>query len=201
MIKIGLTGGIGCGKSLVAEFLKKEGVKIIHADIIAKDIINKNSIVKSMLMIEFSDDIYTNDGVLDRKKAADIIFSDNNARDKINAIVHPFVKIEQANELKKIEDSNVVDIAGVEAALIYEAHTEYQFDFIIVVSASLDKIITRLKNRDSLTESEILNRINSQMPLDRKIKQADYVISNNGSIEQLDVETKKLTKWLKNKLI
>ena len=177
MLKIGLTGGIGCGKSLVADFLKEEGIKIVSADQIAKEIVNSNTEVKSKLITEFGADIYTLNGVLDRKKLAAIIFTNKEARSKINAIVHPYVIKHQGKELKKIEKSGKADIAGVEAALIYEAHAEHQFDVVVVVRAPLEIVISRLQKRDGLSRSEIMNRIRSQMPLEEKMRRADYVIN------------------------
>ena len=199
MLKIGITGGIGCGKSLVADFLKEEGIKIISADKIAREIMISNTDVKAKLIAEFGSQIYTAKGELNRKELADIIFSNNEAREKINAIVHPYVIEHQAEELKRIEESGKIDIAGVEAALIYEAHAEHQFDFIIVVSAPSDIVIDRLQKRNGLRQFEIMNRIRSQIPLSEKIKRADYVIVNDGSIEILMSRVKILVNWLKEK--
>ena len=181
MLKIGLTGGIGCGKSLVAKFLKQEGIPIINADQIAKEIINSNPEVKSKLIAEFGAHIYTSVGMLNRKKVAEIIFANNKAREKINAIVHPYVIQRQEEKLEQIEKKGQTDIAGVEAALIYEAHAEHQFDFMVIVSAPQELVIERLQNRDGLTRTEIMKRIRSQMPIEEKINRADYVIHNEGS--------------------
>ena len=194
MLKIGITGGIGCGKSLVVKFLQQEGVIIISADQIANEIVNSNSEVKQKLISEFGADIYTSNGLLDRKKVADIVFSNAEARIKINTIVHPVVITRQSEELKKIEESGKIEIAGVEAALIYEAHAEHQFDAVIVVTAPLESVIKRLQKRDGLNKSEIMKRINSQMALEEKIERADYVVHNNGSIDELKLNVKELVK-------
>ena len=199
MLKIGITGGIGCGKSLVVKFLQQEGIIIISADQIAKEIVNSNNEVKQKLITEFGADIYTPQGMLDRKKVANIVFSNAKARDKINAIVHPVVISRQSQELIKIEQSGNAEIAGVEAALIYEAHTEQQFDVVIVVSAPLEDVIKRLQQRDGLSRSQILKRVNSQLPVAKKIERADYVIHNNGSVENLKIKVKVLAQWLNRK--
>lgn len=200
MLKIGLTGGIGCGKSIVAKFLNEQGIKIFSADQIAKEIMNSNAEVKSKLIAEFGAQIYNSQGNLDRKKVAKIIFSNNEARHKINAIVHPYVISYQKEQLKKIEESGETDIAGIEAALIYEAHIEHQFDVIVVVNAPLEMVIERLQKRDGLTHFEIMNRLQSQMPVEEKLNRADYIIENNGSIDDLKFQVQTLVCWLKKKV-
>ena len=199
MLKIGLTGGIGCGKSLAAGFLREQGVKVISADLIAKEIINSNTLVKSCIIAEFGPHIYTPEGLLDRKKMAAIVFSKNKALKKINALIHPYVIKYQEDALKKIEDSGETDIAAVEAALIFEAQAEHRFDFVVVVSAPLEIVLKRLQKRDGLTLSAINNRIRSQMPLEEKIKRADYVIINDGSIDELRLKVKELVVKIRRK--
>lgn len=200
MIKIGLTGGIGCGKTIVAQMLKQAGIPVISADLIAKDIVNSNNEVRNKLIKEFGDKVYRENGVMDRTIVAKIVFSDQKAREKINAIVHPYVIKQQHDELKKIEREGKNTIAGVEAALIYEAKSEYQFDYMIVVSAPFKDIIRRLKARDKLDDAEILKRIRSQMPLEEKIKRADYVIHNDSTLQALETKTKELIQWLHSKV-
>jgi len=198
MIKIGLTGGIGCGKSLVAQLLEKHGVRIISADQIAKELVNSHSDIKAALIAEFGEAIYTTQGILDRKKVAAMVFSNPDVRKKINEIIHPNVLQQQNEALTKLEATKAVAIAGVEAALIYEAQAEHQFDLMVVVSAPINEVIERLKDRDGLTEQEILSRINSQMPLAEKEKRADYIITNDGSIEGLEKKVILLINWIKH---
>ncbi len=199
MLKIGITGGIGCGKSLVVQMLGEQGIPIISADRIATDIILTHPDVRSELSAEFGPGIYSTDGLLNRSQFADIIFTDESARRKVNAIVHPHVLERQESELKKLE-KQCVAIAGVEAALIYEAHAEHQFDYVVVVSAPRKIVIERLQKRDDLTPQEILSRIQSQMPLEEKIMRADYVIHNHGSVEDLRNQVDLFMQWLNSKL-
>jgi dephospho-CoA kinase len=196
ILKIGLTGGIGCGKSMVAKFLQEEGIKIVSADQIARDIVNTNIEVKHKLIAHFGTDIYTSAGLLDRQKVAAIVFSDRKALATINSIVHPYVIQEQEAMLQAIAGSGTAQIAGVEAALIYEAGVARRFDLIIVVSAPEKDVLERLRQRDGLTSQQIKDRIQSQLPLTEKMKRADYVIENDGSIEDLKKKVKQLVQEL-----
>jgi len=198
MIKIGITGGIGCGKSVVANLLRERGFPIIDADKIAKEIIKTNVTVKNRIIDEFGPDVYAKNGTLDRYRMAEIIFSQPDARKKLNAIVHPFVIDFQNQQLQQYEQKGVA-IAGVEAALIFEAHAERHFDVIIVVSAPSSMVIERIHERDDLSISEITNRIQSQMPVAEKIKRADYVVSNDGTIDDLKEKVRQLIDWLSKK--
>ena len=199
MIKIGLTGGIGSGKSLVAQFLSENDIIMISADQIAKQLVNTDTNIKKQLITEFGTDIYDEHGKLNSAKVAQIIFSNEQARQKINSIVHPHVLNQQQAILEDLEQHGAVDIAGVEAALIFEAGSENQFDYIIVVHAPYEKVAARLKKRDHLSEQQIQQRIESQLPVQEKIKRADYVIHNDGTIEELKTKVRELITWLRSK--
>lgn len=198
MLKIGITGGIGCGKSEVCRQLAENDIPIIHADLIARKMLDEHQGIKSQVKIKFGDDIYEPSGKLDRKRMADIVFNNHRAKAQLDSIVHPHVIACQEMELKKLEESRKYKVAGIEAALIYEAGVEKQFDLIIVVAASEDTVIERLMNRDRLTRNEILKRIHSQMPLKDKIKRADFVVHNDGSFDELNHKVKRLIIWLNN---
>ena len=198
MIKIGITGGIGCGKSEVCKQLRKAGIPIIPSDLLARKLIDTDEKIKQELIKAFGD-IYTPDGLLNREKVAAIIFRDQRAKETINRIVHPVVIAKEHQILDRIRNSGKFKIAGVEAGLIYEAGSDQFFDLVIVVAASPETVIRRLKNRDGLTEEQIQQRIQSQMPLSEKINRADYVIYNNGSLEELKIEIEKLLQWLNKK--
>ncbi len=198
MQRIGLTGGIGSGKTLVAKFLSENGIIIISADKIAKELVNTSAVIKKKLMSEFGADIYDKQGQLNREKVAQIIFRDEQARRKINSIIHPHVLNRQQAMLNDLEKRGAVDIAGVEAALIFEAGSENQFDYIIVVHAPYDNVIARLKERDHLSEQQIEERISSQLPVQEKIARADYVINNDSTIEDLRIKVQELITWLQN---
>ena len=192
LLKIGVTGNIGCGKSEVCRLLKKAGIPIISADLVARKLMNTDNQIKLTLKQIFGENIYHSNGKLNRKKVAEIIFTDKSAKEKINKIVHPRVIQYEHQLLLKLYKTGHFPIAGVEAALIYEAKSEHFFDFIIVVSASEQTVIKRLKKRDGFSENQIKNRIQSQMSLKEKIKRADYIINNDGTLQDLKTEVEKL---------
>jgi len=198
MIKLGITGGIGCGKSEVCRLLEARGIPIIHADLIARELIDSDEKIKRQLRQAFGSTIYLPTGKLDRSRMADIIFNDEHARQTINKIVHPVVVQFQQQEMERLEKTGKYQFVGVEAALIFEAGAAKQFDIIIVVAASSETVIQRLMARDGLSRQEIVKRIQSQMPLAEKIKRADIVIHNDGSLDELNHEVNRLLYWLNN---
>jgi len=198
MLKIGITGSIGCGKSEVCRLLEKKGIPIIRADLIARKMINSNPEIISQIKQAFGENAYLPDGTLDRKRVAVIIFNDEQAKIKLNHIVHSHVVKFQEDELMRLEKSGKHKFAGVEAALIYEAGAENQFDVMVVVATSQETVIQRLMKRDGLSKEEILKRIRAQMPLSEKTKRADIVIHNDGSLDELNHEVNRLLYWLNN---
>ena len=198
MLKIGITGGIGCGKSEVCRLLEQNGVPIIHADLVAKKMMDTNEEIKSRVKSEFGEHAYLPNGKLDRKRVADIIFTDEADKKTINQIVHPFVIEFQKMELEKLAQSGKYRFAGVEAALIFEAGAQHHFDVMVVVAASEKIVIQRLIKRDGLSKPEILKRIGSQMQLSEKIKRADFVIHNDGPLDELNHEVRRLLLYLNN---
>ena len=198
MLKIGITGGIGCGKSQVCHLLEEKGIPIVHADLVAREMMDTDEAIISQIKKILGEAAYLPNGKLDRKRVAEIIFNDEHAKQQINQIVHPQVIEYQKQELEKLEQSGKYGFAGVEAALIFEARAEKQFDVIVVVAASKATVINRLMKRDGLSKQEILKRIESQMPLSEKIKRADFVIYNDGSLDELNHEVNRLFYWLNN---
>ncbi len=198
MLKIGITGGIGCGKSQVSQLLEKNGIPIIHADLVAREMMDTNEEIISQVKKVLGEEAYLPNGKLDRKRTAKTIFNDEKAKRRLNQIVHPQVIEYQKKELEKLERSGKYKFAGVEAALIFEAKAQQQFDVIVVVAASETTVINRLMKRDGLSKQEIMKRIGSQIPLSEKIKRADIVIHNDGSLDELNHEVNRLLYWLNN---
>jgi dephospho-CoA kinase len=198
MLKIGITGGIGCGKSQVCRLLEAKGIPIVHADLVAREMMDTNEEIISQVKKILGEAAYLPNGKLDRKRVAEIIFNNEHAKQQINQIVHPQVIEYQKQEFEKLEQSGKFKFVGVEAALIFEAGAEKQFDVIVVVAAAKKTVINRLIKRDGLSKQEILKRIESQMPLSEKIKRADIVIHNDGSLDELNHEVNRLFYWLNN---
>ncbi|MDZ7261805.1 MAG: dephospho-CoA kinase [candidate division KSB1 bacterium] len=199
MIIVGLTGGIGCGKSEVCRMLGELGARIIDADTMAKQISETNEQVKAELKACFGNDIYLADGKLDRAKLGRIIFSDETARLRINQIVHPYVIKEIDKEIERCRRLGQWPVVVVEAALIYEAGVADKFDYVVVVSAPAETVMERLSKRDRLSRQEIRDRIQSQLPLEIKEKKAHYVLRNEGDLSELREKVAQLYRWLVSK--
>lgn len=192
MLVIGVTGGIGCGKSEVCRILERLGAKVIDADAIAREITDKDAKVIAQIRKTFGEEVFSPEGKLNRRKLAQIVFSNKTALEKLNRIVHPRVFKITEKELAGARKSGIYKLAVINAALIYEVGMEKNLDLVVVVSASLNRRIERLTQRNGMTEAEILARINVQMPLQEKVKRADYVIENDGTLAQLETKVKEL---------
>ena len=189
-LKIGLTGGIGSGKSTVLKYFKENGYKVISCDEIVHNNMKKGAEAYLKIVEKFTEDyikantnlqgndlsILNNDLEIDRKKLGKIIFNNKQLKKELEGITHPLV----IEEIKKINEFVIV-----ETPLLYEANLEYLFDKILVVNVSLEKRIERIINRNNITKEEALIRINNQMPLEEKVAKADYVINNDDTIETL----------------
>lgn len=172
MLKIGLTGGIGAGKSYVGRIFSKLGIPVFIADIEARKIQLTDSDVIEKLINLLGNDIYLPNGDINRKKLANIIFNDKIARQQVNEIVHPAVR----NKFNCWANKQTSPYVIQEAAIIFENQQEKNFDRIITVSAPIDERIERIINRDAIRREEVLTRIESQLPDKLKIEKSDFVI-------------------------
>jgi len=196
MLLFGITGGIGCGKSSVCNFLREKSVSIIEADPLAKELTNRLPDIRKALKVEFGDDVYSKEGQLNKEKLTEIVFYDSVAREKVNQIIHPHVINWIKEETERLHREESQKFVGVEAALIFESKMDEMLDAIVVVSAPLEKRIQWIQERNNLSREEILKRINSQIPLEEKVKRADYVIENDGTLEDLDKKVNLFYQWL-----
>ncbi len=185
ILKIGVTGGIGSGKSEVCRMFEKRGVPVIYADAVARDISNYDAEVQTLLRRLLGDKAYTSDGVLDRAYVASRIFSNSGLRKKINAVVHPRVERSIAGKVEELDRAGKRMVI-VEAALIYEAGLDKTLDVILVVDADEETRIARVMGRDGVVREQVLHRIASQRDPAAKVNAADYVIGNNGTKEELE---------------
>lgn len=198
MIRVGLTGGIGTGKSVVAGILTKHGIPVIDADLIARELIDKDHGIRAKIISEFGADVYQVNGELDRQKMSKIVFSNDDARLKLNEIVHPVVIARQEEILAELAEMGV-EFACLESALIYEANSTSQFDYIVVVTSRRELVIERLKRRNGITEKQVKARIDAQMSVNQKAELADYVIDNSGDHGELEKSVVKLIDWLRDR--
>lgn len=172
--KIGITGGIASGKSLVCSFLKDLGIPVISADEIVREL-QRDTFYLGKIKELFGDEVFEGEK-LNRKKLASIIFSDENKRNLLNKLLHPPVLSEIKKRIENLKNHKII---AVEVPLLFEVGIENWFDEVWVVYIPKDLQVRRIMERDNITEEEALLRINSQIPLEDKIKKASYVIYND----------------------
>jgi dephospho-CoA kinase len=184
MMVIGLTGGIGCGKTTVAGIFKELGAVVIDADWIGRQILDQDQDLQQDMLNAFGHDLINDDGSIDRKTLGNIVFADPEKLEKLNTLIHPYLWSNVSNEIDRARGHNHPLIV-VDAALIFEAGLEPLFDHIIVIASKLDNRIARIQKRDGLSPDNVMNRILRQMDLRKKIEKADWVIDNDTTIEHL----------------
>lgn len=175
MLKIGLTGGIGSGKSTIAKIIETLGYPVYISDRRASILINQNQDIRKALTQRFGYNIYLPEGGLDKQQLASIIFNDKNAIQEVNHIVHPIVTLDFIDwcEMQKKE------ILFFESAILFEAKLESLFDYIISISTDMETRIKRVIARDATNREKVIERINNQMPDSDKLAKSDFVIYNN----------------------
>ena len=200
MLKVGLTGGIGCGKSHILREFHKLGVYTIDADEIAHEVILPDQSAYEQILETFGPEILASDRTIDRKKLGEKVFSDEKAREKLNRIVHPLVLEEVARRVAQFEEREdpTSPIIMVDAALMVETGSYRKYDSVVVVYCPPQVQLQRVIARDRLSEEEALQRIESQMPLLEKIKYADYIIESSGKLSETKEQVKPIFTELVN---
>lgn len=174
MLKVGVTGGIGSGKTMVCEVFSVLGIPVFNADMEAKNIINSNKEVQLKLKELFGNDIYTDHGI-DSKKLAQIIFNNREAILNVNSIVHPKVRAFFKNWYLQYDHMPYVI---QEAAILFESDAYKQLDFTINVHASEETRLKRVMVRDHVSKEKVLERMKNQVNDDVRMKLADFTINN-----------------------
>ncbi len=180
MIKVVITGNIACGKSLIESFLKDMNISVIDADKVVHSLYLQNSFQDKIKNLFKDFDIIENSEI-SRKKIAQIVFSDKKMMRKLEQILHPEVRVEIE---KFLIEHSIEGIVCASIPLLFESKMEDLFDKIIIVTASCDNQIKRLKKRSGCTEKEAIQRISSQASQEEKVKKSDFVIDNNGSKDE-----------------
>ena len=195
MIKIGLTGSIGSGKSIVSNFFYKWGCYIFDADKVSKSILFENETTQNEIIAEFGTDVLGLNKKINNEKLANIAFHNEDYQLRLNAIMHPYI----FNEIDKSIESTLkiakYDIFIVDAALIYETGFDVHMDYVIVVTSRLILRTERALISGKLTRDDFLRRERLQWPDEDKINMADFVIHNNGTEKELELEAKKIFKY------
>ena len=179
---IGITGGTACGQTTVSKILEGKGLFLIYADEVARELVDTNKDILIKLIQAFGSKILDEHKRLKRKELGKIVFSDREKLAKLNAIVHPYLIAELKNRIEKAKKNH--KYIAVDAALLVENGIVNWFDILIVVYAKDEIRIQRLLKRDNLTPQAARQRISAQLPIEKKMDLADYVIYNNGTLSE-----------------
>jgi dephospho-CoA kinase len=197
MLKIGLTGGIGSGKSTVAHMLRELGFPVLDADSLAHKIIEPGQPAHHEILAEFGHDIVGNGHKINRAKLGAMVFADRSKLERLNAIVHPRVREIIFGQFHQLEEAGTHDAAFVEAALLVEAGYEKDLNGLVVVWSSPEQQLERLLAR-GFSETDARQRIAAQMPAAEKLRHATETIDCSGSLEdtqrQVQILTEKIRK-------
>jgi dephospho-CoA kinase len=178
MIKVGITGGIGAGKTTVCKLFEEMDIPVYYADLEAKRLMNSDRNLKQKIKALLGTDAYYKNGRLNRKIVASIVFNDKHKLEKLNAIVHPAVAIDAKQWFARQKSKYAIK----EAALLVENGSYKQLDFLIVVTAPVEMRIKRVVKRDKSDYNQVKSRIAHQLPEIQKKKVADFVIDNSGDV-------------------
>ena len=184
MVKVGITGGIGSGKSAVCNIWQSLGAYVINADDLAKDLMINNEGIKHEIISTFGEDSYHKDGSLNRKYLAEQAFEKGRVQE-LNAIVHPHIPTEVERLMENAEKQGI-EVAVYEAALLLQNLRPEHLDYVVLVLADEDRRIKRVQQRDDVKRESVLDRINKQQDFNTLTHLADIVINNNGTLEELE---------------
>ena len=183
--KIGLTGGIGSGKTTAAKRFAALGAKVYHADEVSRHALDPCSDIYGKVVAEFGTDIVLDDGSIDRRKLGEIVFADEGKRNVLNGIIHPYVIDELLSGAERDLKNDPNGIAVFEVPLLFESGMDNQMDANILVTCEEETRIQRVMERDALLREQVLARMRAQMLEEEKRLRADYILDNNGSHESL----------------
>lgn len=203
-IIVGITGGIACGKTTVSERLAEKGAIPINADEIGHQLLKADSPVIDELVSAFGREILEESGNVSRKKLGAIVFNDKSARERLNAILHPLIIQRSRSRARQLVLEDPSCVVLLDAPLLIEAGAYDSVDLIVVVTASSEIQLQRILERSHaqnrpLTENEAQARIDSQMPVSEKVKYADVVIENDGTLKELYEKVDQLWDKLMNR--
>ena len=199
MIKIGLTGGIGTGKSTVSKMMISAGIKVLDADLVARNVLQVYPEILQKIRIEFGDAYFDWRGEFRRKEFGNHIFRFPQERIKYEEIIIPYIKKEIYEALKRYEE-NGEKIIVLDAPTLIENGLHKDMDYVILVYADINTQIQRVKARDRLSNGDVNTRINSQMQLEEKKKFANIIIDNNGDLVSTQKQVEGIIEFFKSML-
>jgi len=183
MLRVGLTGSIGVGKSFVASVFEELGCHVLDADHTAREVVMPDTPGLAAITHEFGEEILNPDGTLNRKQLGALVFADESRRQRLNHLLHPFIIARQDEIMREWEAEDPNGIGIIDAALMIESGGYKRFDKLIVVHCRPEVQLERLMLRDKLSRDEALRRINSQMPQEEKLRFADYLIDTSDGFD------------------
>lgn len=196
MLKVGLTGGIGSGKSTASRYFESLGAFVLDADEEAKELITSNETVQHELISEFGTDIIDGTGRVDKNKLSRVAFQDEDHQQRLNSVVHPYIFNLIDKEFNRVFNDKKHGVFIVDAALIYETGFDAHLDYVIVVTAHLKNRMERALGRETLSREEILKRVGFQWPEEEKVNMADFVVHNDGAEAELQKNIESIIKKL-----
>ena len=193
---VGLTGGIASGKSTVSEILARQGAAIINADVLAREVVEPERPAWTEIVNAFGTAVLQPDRALDRQKLRAIIFDDLDARKKLESIIHPQVRALAEQRVREHAATGYTVIV-YEVPLLFEGNLQEWLRPVILVACDIDTQRKRLQSRDNLNAAQAQKHIDAQMSLEEKRRLADYVIENNGSLEDLERQVQAVLEKIK----
>ena len=200
MLRVGLTGSIAVGKSFVASLLVELGCHVLDADQTAREVVSLGTPGLRAVVEAFGQKVLREDGMLDRAKLGALVFANEQQRQRLNSILHPFIIAAQDQELRRWESEDPHGIGVVDAALMIESGGYKRFDKLIVVHCSPAAQLERLMARNQLTRDEAASRIAAQMPQEEKKRYADYLIDTSEGFEEARRQTALVYNALKGEI-
>ena len=185
---IGLTGGIGSGKTAVSEMLASKGIDVVDADIVARQVVEPGSSALKQISAEFGPEYIQADGTLNRAKLRETVFSDETAKAKLNGIMQPAIRTELLSQLQSASSDYVI----LSAPLLFENGLEQYCQRVLVVDVDEQTQVHRASNRDSVTTAQIKSIISSQIARQERLKKATDVIDNTGTLADLEQQVNEI---------
>jgi dephospho-CoA kinase len=199
MLIVGLTGGVASGKTTVSHVLEEEGAYIIDADQMGRELVRPHTPAWKEIVRAFGKDILREDGSIHRKKLAEKVFADPGQRKLLNQILHPRIRKEMERRAKAIGQKDPEAVVVIDAPLLVELGEHRKMDKLIVVTSTQTQQLERLRKRDGISREGALRISSSQMPVEDKVKLADFVIRNEGSFQEMREKTREVFQELKKR--